>query len=63
MLKSSYTSEKLFQMMLKALVLSPEDPSGLEKLVAKGRDWRMRHRVQTLLYFADGWCTKEIAVE
>lgn len=49
--------------MLKALVLSPEDPSGLEKLVAKGRDWRMRHRVQTLLYFADGWRTKEIAVE
>ena len=47
-------------MKLKALVLSPEDRSGLEKVVAKGRDWRMRHRAQTLLYFADGWRAKEI---
>ena len=47
-------------MKLKALVLSPEDRSGLEKVVDKGRDWRMRHRAQTLLYFADGWRAKEI---
>jgi transposase len=48
-------------MKLKALVLSPEDRSGLEKVVNKGSDWRMRHRAQTLLYFGDGWRAKEIA--
>ncbi|MEO6319606.1 MAG: helix-turn-helix domain-containing protein [Polaromonas sp.] len=50
-------------MKLKALVLSPEDRAGLEKIVEKGRDWRMRHRAQTLLHFADGWRAKAIATQ
>jgi transposase len=48
-------------MKLKDLVLSAADRSELERIVAKGKDWRMRDRAQTLLYFGDGWRAKAIA--
>jgi transposase len=50
-------------MKLKVLELSQEDRSELVKIVEKGRDWRMRHRAQTLLYFGDGWRAKAIAAQ
>ena len=50
-------------MKLKALELSQEDRAGLVNIVEKGRDWRMRHRAQTLLYFGDGWRAKAIATQ
>ena len=50
-------------MKLKVLELSPEDRAKLVKIVEKGRDWRMRHRAQTLLYFSDGWTAKAIAAQ
>lgn len=50
-------------MKLKVLELSPEDRAGLVKIVEKGRDWRMRHRAQTMLYFGDGWRAKAIATQ
>ena len=42
-------------MKLQVLELTEEDRAGLLKIVQKGRDWRMRDRAQTLLYFGDGW--------
>lgn len=48
-------------MKLKELELSQEDRAGLQKIVDRGRDWRMRHRAQTLLHFGDGCTAKEIA--
>jgi transposase len=50
-------------MKLKVLELTEEDRAGLLKIVEKGRDWRMRHRAQTLLYFGDGWRAKAIATQ
>lgn len=50
-------------MKLKALELSAEDRSRLEWIVERERDWRVRHRAQTLLYFGDGWSAKGIAVK
>lgn len=29
-------------------------------IIKKGRDWRMRDRAQTVLYFGDGWQAKAI---
>src|SRR5665647_1711736 len=50
-------------MRLEVLELTEEDRAGLLKIVEKGRDWRMRHRAQTLLYFGDGWRAKAIAIQ
>ena len=48
-------------MKLQVLELTEEDRAGLLKIVHKARDWRMRDRAQTLLYFGDGWRAKAIA--
>ena len=40
-------------MKLEVLELTEEERAGLLKIVEKGRDWRMRHRAQTPLYFGD----------
>jgi transposase len=48
-------------MKRKGLELSAEDGKKLVEIVEKGRDWRMRHRAQTLLYFGAGWGAKAIA--
>lgn len=45
------------------LDLSFEDKVKLQELVAKGTDWRVRHRAQTLLYFSDGWSAKAIGAQ
>ena len=50
-------------MKLEVLELTEEDRAGLLKIVEKGRDWRMRHLAQTLLYFGDGWRAKAIATQ
>ena len=50
-------------MKLQVLELTEEDRAGLLKIVEKARDWRMRHRAQTLLYFGDGWRAKAIATQ
>ena len=50
-------------MKLEVLELTQEERAGLLKIVDKGRDWRMRHRAQTLLYFGDGWRAKAIATQ
>ena len=50
-------------MKLEVLELTEEERAGLLKIVDKGRDWRMRHRAQTLLYFGDGWRAKAIATQ
>src|SRR5665647_26903 len=50
-------------MRLEVLELTEEDRVGLKRIVEKGRDWRMRHRAQTLLYFGDGWRAKAIATQ
>ena len=50
-------------MKLEMLELTEEDRAGLLRIVDKGRDWRMRHRAQTLLYFGDGWRAKAIATQ
>ncbi|MDP2834329.1 MAG: helix-turn-helix domain-containing protein [Pseudomonadota bacterium] len=50
-------------MKLKELELSAEDRAKLLEIVEKGSDWRVRHRAQTLLYFADGWRAKAIAAQ
>jgi transposase len=50
-------------MKQKVLELSEEDRSELVKVAEKGRDWRMRHRAQTLLYFGAGWSAKAIAAQ
>ena len=41
-------------MKLSDMELSADDRAKLQKVVAKGSDWRARHRAQTLLYFDDG---------
>ena len=41
-------------MKLSPLELSADDRAKLQEVVAKGSDWRARHRAQTLLYFDDG---------
>ncbi|MDP2834776.1 MAG: helix-turn-helix domain-containing protein [Pseudomonadota bacterium] len=50
-------------MKLKNLELSAEDRAKLLEIVEKGRDWRVRHRAQTLLYFGDRWRAKAIAAQ
>lgn len=50
-------------MKLDVLELTEDDRAGLLKIVEKGRDWRMRHRAQTVLYFGDGWRAKAIATQ
>ena len=50
-------------MKLEVLELTEKDRAGLLKIVEKGRDWRMRHRAQTVLYFGDGWRAKAIATQ
>lgn len=50
-------------MKLEVLELTEEERAGLLKIVEKGRDWRMRHRAQTLLYFGDGWRALAIATQ
>jgi len=50
-------------MKLSRLELSAEDRAKLQEVVAKGKDWRARHRAQTLLYFHDGWSAKAIVAE
>jgi len=44
----------LIEMKLETLELTKEERMGLLRIVEKGRDWRMRHRAQTLLHFGDG---------
>lgn len=48
-------------MKKKVLALSEADQTALAGIVKKGRDWRMRHRAQTLLYFSEGRTAKDIA--
>ena len=48
-------------MKLQVLELTDQERCELLRVVEKGRDWRMRHRAQTLLHFADGLRAKEIA--
>ena len=50
-------------MKLQVLELTEEDRAGLKKIVEKARDWRMRDRAQTLLYFGDGWRAKAISTQ
>ena len=47
-------------MKLSDLELSADDRAKLQEVVAKGSDWRARHRAQTLLYFDDGLRAKDI---
>ena len=47
-------------MKLSPLELSASDRAKLKEVVAKGKDWRTRHRAQTLLYFNDGLSAKAI---
>ena len=47
-------------MKLSDLELAPDDRAKLQEVVAKGSDWRARHRAQTLLYFDDGLRAKDI---
>ena len=53
----------LIDKKLEVLELTEEERAGLLKIVEKGRDWRMRHRVQKLLYFGDGWRALAIATQ
>jgi transposase len=48
-------------MKLEVLKLTNEERAGLLNVVEKGRDWRMRHRAQTVLHFGDGLRAKAIA--
>lgn len=50
-------------MKLSDLELSTSDRVKLQEVVAKGSDWRARHRAQTLLYFDDGLSANDIVVE
>ncbi len=50
-------------MKLEVLELTEEDRTGLQKIVDKGRDWRMRHRAQTVLHFGNGLRAKAIATQ
>jgi transposase len=52
----------MIDMKLQVLELTEQERAGLLKIVEKGRDWRMRHRAQTLLHFGDGLQAKAIAV-
>ena len=47
-------------MKLSDLELSASDRVKLQEVVAKGSDWRARHRAQTLLYFDDGLRANDI---
>ena len=47
-------------MTLSNLELSTEEREKLLNIVAKGSDWRARHRAQTLLYFNDGLSARAI---
>lgn len=47
----------------KVLELTEQDRAELVRIVQKGRDWRMRDRAQTVLYFSEGWKAKAIATE
>ena len=47
-------------MKLRHLELSAVDRAKLQEVVAKGSDWRARHRAQTLLYFDDGLRANDI---
>ena len=47
-------------MKLSDLELAPDDRAKLQEVVAKGSDWRARHRAQTLLYFDDGLRANDI---
>ncbi len=47
-------------MKLSQLELSADDRAKMLEIVAKGSDWRLRHRAQTLLYFNDVWNAKDI---
>ena len=47
-------------MKLSDLELSADDRAKLQEVVAKGSDWRARHRAQTLLYFDDGLRANDI---
>lgn len=48
-------------MKLQVLELTEQERCELLRVVEKGRDWRMRHRAQTLLHFANGLRAKAIA--
>ena len=45
----------------KVLELTEQDRADLVKIVGRGRDWRMRERAQTLLYFSEGCKAREIS--
>ena len=47
-------------MKLSDLKLAANDRVKLQEVVAKGSDWRARHRAQTLLYFDDGLRANDI---
>ena len=47
-------------MKLSDLELAASDRVKLQEVVAKGSDWRARHRAQTLLYFDDGLRANDI---
>jgi transposase len=47
-------------MKLSPLELSASDRAKLQEVVKKGKDWRARHRAQTLLLFDDGLKAKAI---
>jgi transposase len=49
-------------MKLSDLELSASDRAKLQEVVAKGSDWRARHRAQTLLYVDDGLRANDIVV-
>jgi hypothetical protein len=46
-------------MKLSDLELAPDDRAKLQEVVAKGSDWRARHRAQTLCVNIDVASTKE----
>jgi len=47
-------------MKLSRLELSADERAKLQEVVAKGSNWRVRQRAQTLLYFNDGLSAKDI---
>lgn len=50
-------------MLLKGLDLTEEERSRLEEIVLKGRDWRERHRAQTILLLAAGLSGRAVAAQ
>ncbi len=50
-------------MCIKSLDLSKEDRGESVRIVKKRRDWRLRERAQTLLYFDAGRGAKAIAAQ